>query len=244
MNKKAKIGVVVVGCGGVTYHGLTRMGNWCAQRGERACKVVLVDPDTVDQVNPLRQWGRVGEKKVDVMANALRAVNPHGIEGLVSLDTRMKEDTKLVPVLGEVDRMLVVSAPDNHMARVDTHAWAVVAAQEHKLDIVEVTGGNDLEGGYAFGCRISPDGKVMGDWTTIHQDVKEEAEQERAFLANPHSCGELGSPGQSTESNTLTAACVWGVAKRMWNSEWTGEMTWGVDPSSPSRIYVRTIERG
>lgn len=160
--ERTKTLLVCVGCGGIFYHGLSRMATWCHRRGDTW--VILVDPDKVEEKNVTRQWGAdlpglqiVGEYKVKVAQQVLlklgitsgafkRAV----IDGdLYSLHPHGGDKR---PHYERYTRIMVLSTPDNHRCRVDVHEGCMRLALETGLEVLEITAGNTAGNGYAYGC--------------------------------------------------------------------------------------------
>jgi len=241
--------IVCVGVGGVFYHGIPAMTTFC-QRRDKA-RVVLVDDDVVESKNRTRQWGfGEGEKKVQVAARTLRSllgVLQGGIVGpmeCMPIEGRVREGIDLSMLINvqllhqEVKQVLVIASPDNHMARMAVHkGCSIVALQHLGIPIYEIVAGNDLGGGYAFGCvyktrELKFDGETYdiceGDWTQRHYDIVEEAEKEKARLAAPQSCGALQEEvvGQTAMTNGLTAQCIWMMAEALVTGNCVGEVYW------------------
>ncbi len=249
--------LVCVGTGGIFYHGLSRMATFCHRRGDT--EVVLIDPDKVEEKNAARQWGTgIGQPKVRVAGMALFALGIKDVIGLPHIAS-METAKRWVDVVKEycgrdkgfdnkpkevVGRIIVISTPDNHLCRVNVHEGCrELASITHPgVEVIEITAGNSLERGYAYGCvhhrqnSMSQKnvGRVItvceGDWNVRHPDIAREAEKERQELAHPQPCGGLESPvgevEQSMTSNQLTALCVWDLAEMMVVEGMVGEVQW------------------
>lgn len=236
MSRSRGSNLVVVGCGGVTYHGMSRMVTWMNRR--TSGRVTFVDPDTLEGRNKTRQWGlQEGTPKVAAACDLVRQLG-HEAQGFTQRIEEVKE-----PVGSKFltrSRVLVVSAPDNHQARVQTHRICSSWAADYRIEVVEITAGNGLDHGYALGCVHTSDGVCRGDWTQTHPDIVEGAQAERRAQGRPVACGELddGGPVQSEESNHLTAGCLWSLAERMWKG-WVGEYRWETDRDGVQRVFTR-----
>ena len=250
--------LICVGTGGVFYHGLTRMVNWCHRRGD--VKVVLIDPDTVEARNGMRQWSTgVGKAKVSVAGQILWALGiPATKTELHIKGVKGPEDlAKIVStrILNKAERIMVISAPDGHECRMDVHRGAELLAGKAGKDVMEITAGNSEDNGYAYGCiHTHRKGKYrcIGDFLNRHPDIAEEAELERQAKTQRMPCGMLGSPvgmvEQSTGGNHLTAFCVWDLAERIVGDEKPGEVLWmnmGINTMNILRIDTsKKVKKG
>lgn len=164
--------VVAVGCGGIFYHGLTRMATFCNRRLKT--RVVLVDPDKIEAKNASRQWGtKVGVEKVLAARDTLLSLTGDHIIILVrrvdaprDLVAMVREDEKVMaftlngelkggmqrPYWESVVRVVVVCSPDNHLCRVNVHKGCGLLASETGVEVCEITAGNGPDYGYAYGC--------------------------------------------------------------------------------------------
>lgn len=260
--------LVCVGCGGVFYHGLSRMVTWCQRRDKT--EVVLVDPDKIEKHNRTRQWGDwPGAEKV---FHAKRVLGELGVAAMM-VPAEIKGPKELGQAIeifdllkrGGLKRIVVISTPDNHKCRVDVHEGCKLLASETGLEVMEITAGNDLKGGYAYGCvhyvekgnaqdrhpHLVPDSpdvlKCVGDWAKVHPDILKEAELEKWQLAHPESCQDLDGDEQTMTTNQLTALCVWDLAEMMVVDGKVGEVLWsnGGDGSGQRgfRIWARLQDR-
>ena len=208
--------VMVVGCGGVFFHGLTQLSTWARRRDK--CHFVLIDFDKVEERNGMRQWGwHVGMNKAVLGAKVLSEV--FGL--LVSpVDARLSDEKDVYKLYKGFNklrgaRFWVMSSPDNHRARVLAHGASRYLSQMIKSPVVDITAGNDEMGGYAYGS-LWLDGVAEPDWLVRRADIAEEAEREVQELAHPLSCGSLPvEPEQTVQGNVLTANCMWGLAESM-----------------------------
>ncbi len=247
--------LLCVGVGGVFYHGLSRMATWCHRRGNVG--VVLVDPDKIIARNAARQWGvGVGADKVGIAGMVMNVLGVEvTVQGLVPRAMKEPEDIMdMIPGRIEyyktIKRIVVMSTPDNHMARVVVHEGCGLVAQQTGLPVYEVTAGCAADHGYAYGCihrkdiptqkmkRTIPMPGVVceGDYLRRHPDIKTEADAEREALANPQPCG--AGPAEEDEqtlvSNYLSAGCAWDMAEMMVVEGITGEIQWANIEDKPS----------
>jgi len=194
--------VVCVGTGGVFYHGLTLLSNFLKRREE--CGIVLIDGDTVEKKNELRQWGfGVGDPKVVCADKALelltgsvmlgnvynRMLNePEELSDMV-LET-CKELSEQQSIEVAVKRLFVLHAPDNHLCRVRTHIGCQKLSKIANKQVIEITGGNTSSNGYAFGCLHEPT-SCKGDFLVRHPDISLSADNELRRIEHPLACGSL-----------------------------------------------------
>jgi len=239
--------LVCVGCGGVFYHGIPRLAVWCQRRED--VEIVLIDPDKIEDRNKTRQWGsRPGlerEHKADVAQSILMELGlpdvitrrqPYSYSGLQDTTTLVLSDKSRIPN-GTYGRIVVIAAPDNHMCRLQVHEGCKALALETELPVYDITAGNDMEGGYAYGCiwqgsPPGPDGIVKdmcdGDWAVRRYDIVDGAKAEEAQLENPMPCGSMQEErvGQTMMTNQLTALCIWDLAEMMIAEDKVGEVCW------------------
>jgi hypothetical protein len=251
--KKITTLVVCVGTGGVFYHGLSMMSNFIQSRGNAA--VLLLDDDKVEDKNRYRQWGfGVGESKVSVAEKILSPLTggcligtaESRIEDAESLQKAVLRFAEEVNSTDEfimtVDKTYVLHSPDNHLCRVLTHEGCKSLAVLAKKPVIEITGGNTVENGYAYGCRHE-DSKCIGDFLTRHPDIVESSKAELLEIESPQPCGSLGeSVEQTSHSNSLTANCMWSLAERMSRSNHTGEVIWSTDEDNRVWIHQKEVE--
>jgi hypothetical protein len=135
---------------------------------------------------------------------------------------------------------VVIETVDNHRCRVAVYDWVVKLAQD-KLKVTYVTGGNDVEGGYAAGMVITPCEahhsagwgedtmcfglECRGNLKLTRPDIWEEAEREarhEADVAAGQGC-QMTVGEQSSMTNMMTAWCkLWllrqgGAGEVVWN---------------------------
>lgn len=155
--------LVVVGCGGGMYHGLPRLATWCHRRG--SIRVLLIDPDKVEEKNAARQWGvGIGEYKVTVAMKALGTLGIYHVSpswvGVDSHDRTGLEDIVgsryLKAIGGELSRIVVCNGPDNHKTRMDVHEGCRLLATRTGVEVFEIVSGNTADDGYAYGCVHVP----------------------------------------------------------------------------------------
>ncbi len=250
--KKIRNLVVCVGTGGVFYHGLSLMSNFLQQVGDAG--VVLIDPDVVEEKNAVRQWGfGVGDPKVSCASFILSALGDFETrtykEPIVEAEDLMTMVIKAclsfegAGIEMATEKIIVIHAPDNHMCRMVVHEGCQVLQKSAKRPIIEITGGNTLVDGYAYGCRHEEDGKVVGDFLKRHSDIAVSAERERKLLEDPQSCGSMKSGSvveQSSFSNVQTAYAVWSLLAEMFGCEYSGEVVWTTDKDG--RIWIQRKE--
>lgn len=148
--------LVCVGCGGVFYHGLSRMATWCHRRG--GVKVLLIDPDKIEERNAARQWGTgIGAYKVVIATVVLYDL---GVTNTSYYTTKIISSADLLTMVGkntgDCNRILVINGPDNHKGRIDIHEGCRLLAGKTGVEVMEITSGNTLERGYAYGCVHVP----------------------------------------------------------------------------------------
>lgn len=285
--------VVAVGCGGIFYHGLSRMATFCNRRLK--VRVVLIDPDKVEKKNGARQWGGgVGQPKVAIASSLLGQLgdrinsitarmapidDPKDLVTMAGYDKEFEEYRRdmvkgyVGPYWERVVRVVVVSAPDNHLCRVNVHRGCGLLASETGVEVLDITAGNGPDYGYAYGCAhrpgvvvtrralmtdpdALPNGKkevrCNGDWTKSHPDIVSEARDEARRLAHPASCGAMEEvvPGQTMTTNMLTALCIWDLAEIMVSTEepvgevyWTREKDPRVEGNMINVVRAKLAER-
>lgn len=246
--------LVAVGCGGIFYHGLSRMVVWANRRGWT--ETTLIDPDKIEEKNASRQWGTdlpglkiVGTFKVRVAQKAMIELGmtcsayEHGIDKPEGMLYVMNTSGDYKRHYERFERIVVVATPDNHLCRVHVHEGCRLLAMSTGVPVYEVTAGNQLDSGYAYGCLhqwelnkyecpagITGFPKCVGDWTVRHPDILEEAEKERQRLAEPEACSDMEETAeeQTAKSNQLTAGCIWDLAEMMVRENKVGEVQWAV----------------
>ena len=231
--------VVLVGLGGGLYNGLTGFVNWIGNQTDVE-RVVFIDPDTIEERNGVRQWRcNVGGLKVD---EAQRLTEELGwTQEYVSFAEKFEviKDGVEAAVMGQ-EEVVVIETVDNHRCRVAVYDWVVKLAQD-KLKVTYVTGGNDVEGGYAAGMVITPCEahhsagwgedtvcfglECRGNLRLTRPDIWEEAEREarhEADVAAGQGC-QMTVGEQSSMTNMMTAWCkLWllrqgGAGEVVWN---------------------------
>jgi len=252
--------LICVGCGGIFYHGLTRMSVWVQKRD--GAKVLLIDPDKIEAKNRTRQWGSgIGHYKVCVAREALvlglgldeKKIYTYQGRAIPTLfHPDILEESSDGELLEDIGRVVVVATPDNHLCRKEVHEGCVTLAMKSGLPVYEITAGNDMEGGYAYGCvhhreetKVASDGKGTsrtvvvkcdGDWVLRHPDIIKEAELEAQRLAEPMPCGEMEEEVlQSAVTNSMTAGCVWDLAEMMMSGGMVGEALWNLCTDGENR---------
>ena len=251
--QKKEISTLVcgVGVGGVFYHGLSMMSNFIQKREDVG--LLLLDHDVVEEKNRLRQWGfGVGESKVSVAEKILSPLTSGCLIGTVvgkieTVKTLQEEVLKFaqrVQETGEyemkVQRIFVIHAPDNHLCRMLVHEGCGSLQRLVKKPVIEITGGNTVRDGYAYGCRHEDSG-CLGDFLKRHPDIKISAENEIKKIESPMPCGGLEETvEQTSHSNSLTANCIWSLAEKMSRSDFVGEIIWSTDEDN--RVWIQEKE--
>ena len=112
--------VVIVGCGGIFFHGVRLFG--LALKQLEPSRVILVDPDAVEERNFARQWfGRQpGVHKTqladaELLAVGIPAPRVHRLDQLLTADDG--ENTEVYRMLSRVESTLVICVPDNDRCR-------------------------------------------------------------------------------------------------------------------------------
>ena len=232
--------IILVGLGGLTYNGLTGLVNWIGNQAGTLGKLVLIDPDVVEERNAERQW-RIGVNgsKVGVAMHCISELGLRDIE-MVGYDRKF-EDTigELNQLLCEGEELIVIESVDNQMCRVAIYDWVVQMARR-KEKVEYVLSGNDLEGGYAAKMSIEhcePEEstgwgdedvqaglKCVGNVKLRRFDIWEEAEAERNHQVDMEAgrgcVAVIGE--QSAVVNTLTAWC----RLHLLESGGDGEVVW------------------
>ncbi len=228
--------LVCVGCGGVFYHGMSQISPLVAREGIE--KVVLVDPDTVEEKNAGRQWGSVGMLKVNT---AILALMNMGVEVKILQAIGEKFTSKVMDGMDKFDRVVLVATPDNHRCRMEVLNAGMVLVDLLEVEVVVVIGGNGVDGGYAYGMWMKGE-EVMGNWDKRHPDIREEAEKEALALANPEGCGNLDeSEEQSVGGNHMTGYCVWRTVEVVMGHKQGYEMLWTADGGRGVNIKGRIV---
>lgn len=205
--------VVVVGCGGLLYHGLGRLAVLLNAHGVAEC--VLVDGDLVEPGNMERQWGAgAGTPKVGVARGHLQMLVRDTL--LVEHDLYVRGPDVRTLVGSGAGEAVVCTLPDNHRARVDVHR----GIEGCEVPVVEVVAGNDTEAGFAYAGEWDPAGGWLRDWTTRHPDVLAAAEREREGVEVPGVVSCSAQPEQSAEGNMLTALLWTNLLERILREEY------------------------
>ena len=233
--------IVVVGCGGLFYHGMAKLAVEVNARPEVE-SILLVDGDRVEPHNRHRQWGTgVGGRKVVLAQERLQALLGHvEVEGR---DERIRTPVEMTQILERLsgmaeDVLLVVSLPDNHKARVDIHEGVAEAHQA----VTEIVAGNNVDGGYTY------TGSWVSDWTARHPDVVEEAAREREDprRMEGHSCA--NDVRQSAFGNMMTALLWTEEVGRVLDGEPLREAYWALEAQENGtrnvRVWYNELERG
>ncbi len=213
--------LVVVGCGGITYHGLSRMATFCNRR--EYARAAFIDPDVIEAKNASRQWGKdEGMTKVEKVTGAMTQLSD-AASSLSPILARIGKPNDFVKAVQtymkgfvnewrDVKQVVVVSSPDNHLCRMNVHKGCIKLCKEIMPPVYEITAGNGPDYGYAYGCKhifdekgtaiaksvgvkpsLKPVGlyQCIGDWVRMHPDIKNEAQREARALAHPAACGDM-----------------------------------------------------
>ncbi len=232
--------VVFVGCGGIFYHGISQFSPWYHRRAKTV--VLCIDHDKTEEHNQLRQWPQPNKHKASLASEALNELRIISYPLVTKIETP-KDLLKIIETLREVKDYIpknywIIHTPDNHLCRYICHLVSGVLAQKTKQPVYELTAGNDLEGGYAYGCtwlysklRLEniEFGKCKNDYFVKHTDILSSAKNEQQLIEEPLSCGQADnemSEEQSVFSNSLTASCLWSLAEDMAQGEDTKEVIW------------------
>lgn len=252
---KIKTLLVCIGNGGVFYHGLSQMMNFMQKREEIG--VLLVDDDETEDRNKTRQWGIAGAYKTDLAGHALVTLtHNHCVEGFnkrigddFTLRDCVVEGSKRLGKSNEmkVEKIMVIHSPDNHLCRVRVHKQCSDLVTMLKKPVMEITGGNTLTDGYAYGCLHTVEG-MRGNYLGRHVDIQESANKELHREENPVACGSLGGSAedeeedkQSVNSNALTAFCIWSMAENMFSFGYSGEHKWKVQDDKSIKIWRKEV---
>ena len=223
--------LVCIGIGGVFYHSLSRLPAFVHRRGEM--DIMLIDPDVVEKKNALRQWGgiSVGHDKVEAAHTILSYLTHCHLIHTVKAKVEHAGDITgfVVDTKTEYERFVVIHAPDNHMCRMTTHRGCAIIHKITGKKVIEITGGNTIDNGYAYSC-LHDHGGITADWTIRHDDIPQEALAEIEQIAHPAPCGNMGTVQQSISSNHLTAYCIWELAEKSIVENVFGEMYWSTVP--------------
>jgi len=150
---------IVVGCGGLLYHGLS--GIVCETKMRRGPdwekpKFMLWDGDQYENRNVERQsWMAVeGQWKAAAAADTLNVITGFSID-FAALNVTETSDLALMT---PYDRVIVLALPDNNECR---RVCAMGAIELSKIvkEVWFVTAGNSVTGGQAWGARA-----VDGKW--------------------------------------------------------------------------------
>lgn len=197
---------VIVGCGGLFFHGLGSMSVKLAM--SKVDRVVLLDHDRLEARNMSRQpWGRIGENKAPAAAAILSLLAP----GLtVEPHVFRAQDWNGWHTLSAGD--IVCAFPDNHAARkfvIDRTAEVL-----EKEVVTLLYGGNELDHGGVFGGK-GPAEHLLKLIKTLHPEIWDESEKDH----DPSRPACSAVPAQTLASNTLTTACLGSVLTQLANEE-------------------------
>jgi hypothetical protein len=223
--------VLVVGCGGLCYHGLPMMG--VRLRGHR---VVFVDFDMVEARNAARQWPGYEER-----SKCGSAKQVGWAVGLQADDVcwRVTDAGSVVELVNHVERRFLVPVvgmvvlPDNDACRVATLSGLVNLEAADGRGRWWVTAGNGLVEGQAWGVgRV--DGKMVSEFYERHAEWWEAAAKE--VREHGYSCG--GHVEQSVWGNQLTMACAGRVLSEVsGGGAWWVEWNWAEVKEGVVRVW-------
>lgn len=191
-NRKA----VVVGCGGLFYHGMSILA-------KNYDELVLIDHDVIQEGNVLRQWGQVGEHKVKVASRVMGVMAgihcvpiPYSFEDVFIYD--------IIEALG-VGRVDFIALPDNNRARrLVWEYWMKVNEVGHKKwergDFY--TAGNDTVSGQCIG--VCDNWEEMNFPSSYVSTITEDEEVEEEHVSCQQGVIEL----QTYMSNHMTMQCL------------------------------------
>jgi len=217
--------VLVVGCGGLIYHALPRLAN--IVRVNKRTRLTLVDNDVVEERNGARQWGTDGQSKVGAAQM-----------GLVQLGVEPDDTTTHVLRVDERFRLgqvwlpqgaglrVVVSLPDNHLARIHVHE----AVAQWGGSVWEIMAGNSVEGGMVSTSEWT--GRAWAwDWLDLHPDIATgaAAEREAERRTRRNSCSRArGRRAQQTARGNALTATLWldSLEAVLGGEERPNERTW------------------
>jgi hypothetical protein len=253
MSKKESNLVVVVGCGGVLYHGLPGLANFLSTTPNP--KVWFFDGDVVEEKNIQRQWTEVGVEKAYLASAFINLQTTLRGENICATNQHFTKDN-MMPVLEVAlgyTSVWVVALPDNFQARILAHDFAVLVAKTSNAIVYCMTAGNTPENGYAYVSRMvrmkrkgvkknsaaDTSIQVVGDWTTMHPEIVEGAFEEASGIQQPMACGDMGTVEQTVLSNTLTATCLWECARIARDLMYTGEVLWSMDEEGDINMFKR-----
>jgi len=189
---------VVVGCGGVFYHAMTRLGV-VVRPGD---SMVMLDPDVVERSNESRQWKDNGMKKKGKAWRARNALEELGGFLVHSSQEQVDEEVMMRELaVADAAGVIVVCAPDNNRCRLDVmegierfYREADGPLRVERRIVAGVVAGNDAVGGEAYTFVRVPD-----RWVKDYRDVAVVEDGAQAV-----SCANQ----QTARSNGLTACCV------------------------------------
>ncbi len=162
----ANVTIVVAGCGGLFYHGIS---GFMTAFSTDVVDAILLDPDVVERRNALRQWAHIWENSPKVAAARDLMDYIHGIE---ASDVQTAADEGLVSLLSSpeyarglflAEDIVWLALTDNRISRIQ----CLEAAEKLSLQYEEsrhwfATAGNDIEGGMAWVHRIDS-GKLVDE---------------------------------------------------------------------------------
>lgn len=168
--------VIMVGCGGIAYQARSLFNAWLMEQRTKGHNLMvhLVDPDTLEEKNKVRQWCEYAEgPKVDLMDLSI----PVGIDTYTYVSKWHQACPQIEQALEETQegdpiRVTVFAYPDNNECRFEIEKDMQRWFEDFKKDIeiVGVTGGNGDKEANAFGFLIREDGTANGWGAIIQRD--------------------------------------------------------------------------
>lgn len=243
--------MVVIGCGGLAYHGMPRMANFCYARG--IDKVVYVDPDVVKEENGTRQWIKVTERAgYEIVADEPKVVRMAQVvenlgigQGVVVPD---KVENARVAVLEQLSRgdreVWVVGLPDSHEVRMEIMKLAGAIRESGRAGgVMLVMGGNGQDDGWATAVAVGEGKRWWKGWPDL-DSVEEQAREEKREKPPAGGCGAMPErvEGQTAMGNMLTAVCLWEAAESLNRGQATS-VYWERDGKGNGKIYSRNRKK-
>jgi len=239
------VDVRIIGAGGLLYHCLPSLAtvlNGYREPGTDLA-VTVVDPDTVEKPNTMRQWAKVGHEKAGLALDMFDDLLSRS-RGRVSV-ANIPEKVAPVDLWDRggphaVETLVVVCLPDNHLCRAQVHKeLATVVAPGHpEVQVWGLYAGNTGEAGWGYACRYQKDG-VAWDWGPRHLDIVQEALAEWRHETEGVSCGRApeAAEGQTLRSNQMTGLLVTGALMDILVWQEGGERYWVQEQENRAIVY-------
>jgi len=237
---------VVIGCGGLFYHGNASMRTEAILR-QRDPKMRydgrewrFADGDVLEESNLGRQAIVTTVLGPEYKADLAETLFEESLERAHSyrLIVLNRDDLEALDmfVTEGACRLVVYALVDNDRARALAYAGCLAAAAQPGRfgEVWYVTGGNSVEGGQAWGeswatgqCGGPSDGVLLG---RHGNELEIDAE------GTGDACGE--QPEQSTFSNMMTCACIERVLADLRDGDATSEWYWDDDSPDPEEHSI------